>query len=101
MEKGATPRADVIKKTERGLYVTSMMGFGFNPVTGDFSRGANGFWIENGEITFPVSEVTVSCNFDDLLQRIDLVGDDLDLRSSTACPTFRVSSMMLAGGGEE
>jgi PmbA protein len=75
-----------------------MMGFGFNPVTGDFSRGAQGFWIENGELTFPVSEITISCNFDDLLKRIDLVGDDLDLRSSTACPTFRVSHMTLAGG---
>jgi PmbA protein len=81
----------------RGLYVTSMMGFGFNPVTGDFSRGAQGFWIENGELTFPVSEITVSANFDDLLKRIDLVGDDLDLRSSTACPTFRVAKMMIAG----
>ena len=74
-----------------------MMGFGFNPVTGDFSRGAQGFWIEDGELTFPVSEITISCNFDDLLQRIDAVGDDLRLRSSTACPTFRVSSMTIAG----
>jgi len=100
MERGTTPKADVVKHTARGLYVTSMMGFGFNPVTGDFSRGAQGFLIENGELTVPVSEVTISCNFDDLLQRIDLVGDDLDLRSSTACPTFRVSHMMLGGSSD-
>ncbi|MCE9573696.1 MAG: TldD/PmbA family protein [Deltaproteobacteria bacterium] len=100
MRPGATPKADVVKNTARGLYVTSMMGFGFNPVTGDFSRGAQGFWIENGELTYPVSEVTISLNFDELLKRIDLVGDDLDLRSSTACPTFRVSSMMVAGSDE-
>jgi PmbA protein len=97
MEKGTTPRQEVISRTKRGLYVTSMMGFGFNPVTGDFSRGAQGFWIENGELTYPVSEITVSCNFDDLLKRIDRVAEDLDLRSSTACATFRVSHMTVAG----
>ncbi len=97
MRPGDLTRAELLSRTERGLYVTSMMGFGFNPVTGDFSRGAYGFWIENGEITFPVSEITISANFDDLLKRIDLVADDLELRSSTACPTFRVSHMTLAG----
>ncbi len=100
MSRGTTPKSDVVRTTSKGLYVTSMMGFGFNPVTGDFSRGAQGFWIENGELTFPVSEITVSCNFDQLLQRIDLVGDDLDLRSSTACPTFRVSHMTVGGSSE-
>jgi PmbA protein len=74
-----------------------MMGFGFNPVTGDFSRGASGFWIENGELAFPVTEVTISANFDDLLQRIDRVGNDLDTRAATQVPTFRVSHMTLAG----
>ncbi|WP_428267791.1 TldD/PmbA family protein [Haliangium sp.] len=97
MQPGETAPEQILAQTERGLYVTSMMGFGFNPVTGDFSRGAAGFWIENGERAFPVSEVTVSCNFDDLLQRIDLVGTDLDQRSSTASPTFRVSRMTVAG----
>ncbi|ACY15845.1 TldD/PmbA family protein [Haliangium ochraceum] len=97
MQPGETDRDALIAKTERGLYVTSMMGFGFNPITGDFSRGAQGFWIENGELGFPVSEITVSCNFDDLLQRIDHVCSDLDQRASTACPTFRVSRMTIAG----
>jgi PmbA protein len=97
MRPGNTKGEDVVGRTDRGLYVTSMMGFGFNPVTGDFSRGASGFWIEGGKITFPVSEITISANFDDLLKRIDMVGDDLVLRSSTACPTFRVSHMTLAG----
>ncbi len=86
-----------MKKTERGLYVTDMMGFGFNPVTGDFSRGASGFWIENGALAHPVSEVTISLNLDLLLKRIDLVGSDLDWRSSTVTPTLRVSSMTIAG----
>jgi PmbA protein len=74
-----------------------MMGFGFNAVTGDFSRGASGFWVENGELAFPVSEVTISLNLDELLKRIDAVGSDLDLKTSIAAPTFRVSRMTLAG----
>jgi PmbA protein len=97
MRPGQLSREELLSRTERGLYVTSMMGFGFNPVTGDFSRGASGFWIENGQLTFPVSEITISANFDDLLKRIDLMADDLVLRSSTACPTFRVSSMTIGG----
>jgi PmbA protein len=97
MEAGTMTREELLKQTSRGLYVTSLMGFGFNPVTGDFSRGAQGFWIENGELTFPVSEVTIAANFDQILKRIDLVANDLVLRSSTAAPTFRVSHMMLAG----
>ena len=97
MQAGGMPRDELLRSTKRGLYVTSLMGFGFNPVTGDFSRGAQGFWIEEGELTFPVSEVTIAASFDDILKRIDAVADDLQLRSSTAAPTFRVSHMMLAG----
>ena len=97
MQAGNVTREQLLKDTGRGLYVTSLMGFGFNPVTGDFSRGAQGFWIEGGELTFPVSEITIAANFDEILKRIDLVADDLELRSSTAAPTFRVSHMTLAG----
>jgi PmbA protein len=97
LQPGTMTRDALIKSTGRGLYVTQMMGFGFNPVTGDFSRGAQGFWIEGGELTFPVSEITISANFDDILRRIDAIADDLDLRSSTASPTIRVSQMMVAG----
>ena len=93
-------RDELLRSTGRGLYVTSMMGFGFNAVTGDFSRGAQGFWIENGELTFPVSEITISANFDDILRRIDGVADDLVLRTSTASPTLRVSHMMVAGSSK-
>ena len=97
LQKGVTPPEEILAGVERGLYVTEMMGFGFNAVTGDFSRGAGGFLIEKGKLTQPVTEVTVSANFDELLKSIDAVGTDLDLRTSTACPTFRVSSMMVAG----
>jgi len=97
MQAGTVTKDELLRSTPRGLYVTSLMGFGFNPVTGDFSRGAQGFWIEGGELTFPVSEVTIAANFDQILKRIDLVANDLVLRSSTAAPTFRVSHMTLAG----
>jgi PmbA protein len=100
MEAGDISREELLKQTPKGLYVTSLMGFGFSAVTGDFSRGAQGFWIENGELTFPVSEVTIAANFDQILKRIDLVANDLTLRSSTSAPTFRVSHMTLAGSSK-
>ena len=99
LEPGADALAPevIIGQVARGLYVTDMMGFGFNAVTGDFSRGAGGFLIEDGKLTQPVSEVTISANFDDLLKNIDAVGTDLDRRSSTIVPTLRVSRMTIAG----
>ena len=97
LQAGTTPAADIVKSTPRGLYVTELMGFGFNPITGDFSRGAAGFWIENGELAFPVSEITISSTLDAMLKAIDAVGDDLELKTSTASPTLRVSGMTISG----
>ncbi|MFO0713724.1 MAG: TldD/PmbA family protein [Sandaracinus sp.] len=99
LQPGTTSAEEIVASTQRGLYVTDMMGFGFNAVTGDFSRGASGFWIEDGKKTFPVSEVTISSNLDAMLKGIDLVGSDLDLRSAIASPTIRIASMTLAGSG--
>ena len=87
----------IVGDVKAGLYVTEMMGFGFNAVTGDFSRGASGFWIEDGKLAFPVSEVTISLNADELFKRIDAIGSDLDMRTATAAPTFRVSKMTISG----
>lgn len=97
MKPGDLSREELIRQTERGLYVTEMMGFGFNPVTGDYSRGAAGFWIEDGELAFPVSEVTLSSNLDTMLKNVDAVADDLELKTATAAPTFRIASMTIAG----
>jgi PmbA protein len=97
LQPGTDSNADIVKGTKQGLYVTEMMGFGFNAVTGDFSRGAAGFWIENGELAYPVNEVTISLNVDELWKRIDAVGADLDLRTATAAPTIRVGKMIVAG----
>ena len=89
--------AEEIAQLDQGLAVTELMGFGFNPVTGDFSQGAAGFWIEKGARAFPVSEVTISINFDDLWKGIDAIADDLDTRSSVQCPSFRVAKVTVAG----
>jgi PmbA protein len=96
LRAGRTPAAD-LEKIDRALYVTDLMGFGFNAVTGDYSQGAGGFWIERGERAYPVTEITVSANFDALWKGIDAVGDDIDTRSSVQSPSFRVASMMIAG----
>lgn len=97
LKASSQSRDELLADTKHGLYVTGMMGFGFNAVTGDFSRGASGFLIEEGKLSHPVSEITISLNLDQLLQRIDAVASDLDHRTAVASPTFRVSSMTLAG----
>jgi PmbA protein len=97
LQPGSQTRDALLSSTKRGLYVTEMMGQGFNPVTGDFSRGASGYWIENGELAFPVSEITISSNLDTMMKGIDAVADDLDLKTSTAAPTFRVAQMTISG----
>lgn len=96
LRAGKTPARE-LEKLDRALYVTELMGFGFNAVTGDFSQGAGGFWIEKGERIHPVSEITISANFDDLWKGIDAVGDDPDTRSSVVSPSFRVARMTIAG----
>jgi len=96
LRPGKTEAAE-LERLPQGLYVTDLMGFGFNPVNGDWSQGANGFWIENGSRAYPVSEITISINFDDLWTGIDGVGSDLDTRSSVQSPTLRVSRITVAG----
>jgi PmbA protein len=97
MQAGRSSPAEILRDTAAGLLVTGLTGLGFNPVTGDFSRGASGFWIERGEIAFPVRAVTISSTLDDIWQGVDAVGDDVDLSTSVACPTFRTREMTVAG----
>ncbi len=92
----ATPQS-IIEDTPRGLYVTGLFGHGFNAVTGDFSRGASGMWIENGKLSYPVEEITVAGNLGDLLAGIDAVGNDLLWVGSVAAPTLRVEQLTIAG----
>jgi PmbA protein len=97
LQPGARVPRQIIADIPRGLYVTEFLGFGVNLVTGDFSQGASGLWIENGELTFPVEEVTVAGNLKDMLNNISEIGNDLEFRGSTASPTLRIDGMTIAG----
>ena len=91
-----TPEA-ILAEIPAGLYITSLMGFGANLVTGDYSRGASGLWIENGELTHAVEEVTIAGNLREMLKNITAIGNDLVFRSSVTAPTLRVDGMTVAG----
>lgn len=97
LQAGELEPQALLEGIETGLYVTRMMGFGFDPVTGTFSRGAEGFLIENGELTRPIGEITISRNLDDILGGIDAIANDLEHRTATAAPSFRVDQMTVAG----
>jgi PmbA protein len=88
----------LIADVKSGLYLTGIMGFGVNLVTGDISHGATGLWIENGELTHAVEEITVAGNLKDMLHNISAMGSDLLFRSATSSPTLRVEGMTIAGG---
>ncbi|MEP3435636.1 MAG: TldD/PmbA family protein [Hoeflea sp.] len=90
-----TPK-ELIASVGNGFYVTELIGHGVNQVTGEYSRGASGFWIENGEITFPVSEVTIASNLKDMFNRM-VFADDIDAKYAIAAPTIAVEGMTLAG----
>ncbi|MFT0211229.1 metalloprotease PmbA [Pseudomonas sp. F1_0610] len=94
---GELDQTQIIKKMGRGLLVTELMGQGINMVTGDYSRGASGFWVENGEIQFPVEEVTIAGNLRDMFKSIVDVGCDLERRSSVCTGSVLLEQMMIAG----
>jgi PmbA protein len=97
LEPGEGTLDDLIGEIDRGLLVTELIGMGFNPTTGDYSRGAAGLWIENGEIVHPVEEITIAGNLGDMLLAIDRVGSELEWRGRTASPPLRVARMTVAG----
>jgi PmbA protein len=80
-----------------GLLVTELMGFGINGVTGDYSRGASGFWVENGAIAYPVEEITVAGNLRDMFMGIRHVGNDVDARGNIRCGSVLIERMTVAG----
>jgi PmbA protein len=88
---------EIIRSVKNGFYVTDLIGFGVNIVTGDYSRGASGLWIENGELTFPVEEVTIAGKLPEMLQGIEALGSDLEFRSALASPTLLVGGLTVAG----
>ena len=97
MVPGASSPEEILRSVKTGLYITELIGFGVNIVTGDYSRGASGMWIENGELVYPVEEVTVAGNLAEILNHIEMVGSDLEFRSAVAAPTLLVSGLTVAG----
>jgi PmbA protein len=87
----------IIRSVKQGFYVTELIGFGVNMVTGDYSRGAVGLWIEDGVLSYPVEEVTIAGNLKEMFQNIEMVGDDLEMRGRIAAPTIKISQMTVAG----
>ena len=94
---GAKTADEIIQTVKQGLYVTDLIGFGINMVTGDYSRGAAGFWIEGGELAYPVEEITIAANLKDMFAGIEMVGSDLMFRGRIASPTVKIAEMMVAG----
>ena len=97
LEPGKTDPAEIIRSVRDGLYVTELIGFGINLVTGDYSRGAAGFWIENGELTYPVEEITIAGNLKKMFAGIEMIGNDLEFRGRIASPTIKIGEMTIAG----
>ena len=97
MAAGKSTPEEIIKATKTGLLLKGVTGYGINPVNGNFSGGAQGFWIENGKIAFPVKGLTIAGNAFEMLEAIDMVGNDLDLNRSFTAPTFRIKLMQIGG----
>src|SRR6185503_19070407 len=96
MAAGTLSPEELIEDVREGFYVTELIGMGVNPVTGDYSRGAAGFWIENGAIAFPVSEVTIAGNLKDMFRQLT-PASDLEFRYGFDAPSVRIEGMTIAG----
>jgi PmbA protein len=97
LEPGDMPPEDIIQKTEKGLILLRTIGHGLNPVTGDISRGAFGLWIENGEVSYPVAEITIAGNLGTILKQIEEKANDLEFRSTICGPTIKIQELTVAG----
>ena len=95
--RGETPPEEIVAGVEQGLYVTDLIGFGVDLVSGDYSQGAAGQWIEKGRFVHPVHEVTIAGNLEQMLVDVDAVGTDLVFRGSSASPTLRIKKMTISG----
>ncbi len=97
LQKGEDNLEELMQKMQKGLLVTELIGHGVNTVTGDYSRGAVGYWIENGEIQYPVDEITIAGNLKEMYQKIIAVGNDIDQRSNIVTPSLLIDDLMVAG----
>jgi PmbA protein len=96
-EKGVQTPEQIVAGIPNGFYVTELIGFGVNVVTGDYSRGAAGLWIRGGELAYAVSEVTIAGNLKDMLAGLEALGSDLEFRGSVAAPTIKIGEMTVGG----
>ena len=97
LQPGEYSQEQIIAATPRGLLLKGVTGYGINPVNGNFSGGATGFWIENGKIAYPVEGLTIAGSADGILNGIDMMGNDIDLTRSFASPSFRIAEMQIGG----
>jgi PmbA protein len=97
LEPGTETPEQIISGVPNGLYVLQTMGHGVNLVTGDYSVGASGLWIENGELAYPVEQITIAGNLKDIFRNVSAIGNDLEFRSAGAVPTVRIEGMTIAG----
>jgi len=97
VKAGETPPEEIIRATKVGLLLKEVTGYGINPINGNFSGGAGGFWIEEGKIAFPVKGLTIAGTAEEMLNGIDLIGNDLDLDKTLTAPTFRIKLMQIGG----
>jgi len=97
LRPGTQSPQEILQSVKNGFYVTELIGMGVNVVTGDYSRGAVGLWIENGQLTYPVDEVTIAGTLPEMLNHVGAIGSDLMFRSSLAAPTLLVEGMTVAG----
>jgi len=97
IDMGEMDRDALMREMDTGLFVTELMGHGINPVTGDYSRGATGFWVEKGEIQFPVEEITIAGNLKQMFQGLVAVGNDWDFPGSTRTGSWLIEEMTIAG----
>lgn len=96
IKPGTSSQEEIIKSLAKGFYVTELIGFGVNIVTGDYSRSASGIWVENGALSFPVQGVTIAGNLKDMLNSIEMVGNDLEFRGSVVAPTLLFARMTVS-----
>ena len=97
LKAGTSTPEEILRSIKRGLYVVELIGFGVNTVTGDYSRGAVGLWIENGEFTHAVQEVTIAGNLREMLKNIEMIGNDVTFIGSIAAPTLKIGNMVISG----
>jgi PmbA protein len=97
LQAGAYTPEEIVQSIKSGLYIVELIGFGVNTVTGDYSRGAVGIWIENGKLTHPVQEVTIAGNLREMLKNIEMVGNDVTFIGSIASPTLKLGKMVISG----